>query len=170
MNAYNAYTVDLILQYYPLKSIKDITAGPTIPFVNSPWDIPFITIEGYTYDLNDIEHKILRKQFNDPRIHVGINCASISCPNLPQQAFEAATMDQQLDSLARLFIADTSKNLISPDKLELSKIFWWFKGDFTQKGTVQSFVQQYTAVQVADKAAISHRSYNWQLNEKVKKP
>jgi len=166
MNAYNAYTVDLIVRNYPVKSIKDISTGPTIPFVNSPWDIPFITIEGHRYDLNNIEHNILRTQFNDPRIHFGINCASISCPNLPQQAFEAATMNTQLDSLAHSFLADTSKNTISPDKLELSKIFWWFKSDFTKQGSMQAFLQQYTSTNINPKANISHRSYNWQLNEK----
>ena len=85
INAYNAYTVKLIIDNYPLKSIKDIKKG--LPFINSVWDIKFIKIEGATYDLNNIEHSILRTKYNEPRIHFAINCASFSCPNLRPEAF-----------------------------------------------------------------------------------
>ena len=80
LNAYNAFTVKLIMDYYPVKSIKDIKNG--IPFVNTVWDIKFIKIEDRTYDLNNIEHGIIRPTFKDPRIHMAVNCASISCPKL----------------------------------------------------------------------------------------
>jgi hypothetical protein len=85
INAYNAFTVDLILRHYPLESIKDIRPG--IPFVNTVWDIKFINIQGQTYDLNNIEHGILRPKFDEPRIHFAVNCASVSCPKLMNRAY-----------------------------------------------------------------------------------
>ena len=88
INAYNAFTVELILDHYPVASIRDIKEG--VPFINSVWDIDFIKIEGKTYSLNDIEHRILRREFDEPRIHFAIVCASISCPKLRNEAFEAA--------------------------------------------------------------------------------
>jgi len=94
-NAYNAYTVQLILDNYPLESIKDVKKG--IPFVNGVWDIKFIEIEGNSYTLNNIEHGILRPKFDDPRIHVAVNCASYSCPPLLQEAFMADRLDDQLN-------------------------------------------------------------------------
>lgn len=166
LNAYNAFTVALITENYPITSIKDITKGPNIPFVNSPWDIKFIHIESADYDLNNIEHGILRKQFNDPRIHVGINCASKSCPNLMPQAFTADKVNVQLDSLARAFLSDTSKNIIAPNEVQLSKIFSWFKGDFTKKNTsLITFLNQYAPLTIKPDAKIDFLDYDWRLNE-----
>lgn len=166
LNAYNAFTVALITDNYPVASIKDITKGPNIPFVNSPWDIKFINIENTGYDLNNIEHGILRKQFNDPRIHFGINCASKSCPNLMQQAFTADKVNVQLDSLARAFLADTSKNKITSEEVQLSKIFSWFKGDFTKKNTpLITFLNKYAPLTIKPDAKIRFLDYDWQLNE-----
>ncbi len=165
MNAYNAFTVALILKNYPLKSIKDITRGPSIPFINSPWNLNFIEIEGHKYDLNDLEHNILRPQFNDPRIHFGINCASISCPNLHDKAFEASNLDKTLDSLSRAFLSDTSKNILTNKAVQLSSIFKWFSGDFTKEGTIIDFLNRYTAIKISNDATIDYLPYNWQLNE-----
>lgn len=165
MNAYNAFTIALIIRNYPVASIKDIGKGLNIPFVSSPWDIKFVQIERQTYDLNNIEHNILRKHFDDPRIHFGINCASISCPNLAPEAFVAHKMDQQLDSLAVTFINNPSKNKISANQAEISKIFSWFKGDFTKKGSLISFLNKYSKTTINNKATISHLDYDWNLNE-----
>ena len=166
MNAYNAFTVQLILDNYPLESIKDIVSGPNIPFVNSPWDIKFINIEGAKYDLGNIEHNFLRKRFDEPRIHFGINCASISCPVLPQFAFNADKVYEQLDEQTRLFFKDASKNKIEQNKLQLSKIFKWFGGDFKKDGkTLQEFINQYTDTKIDSNASIEYLDYNWNLNE-----
>lgn len=165
INAYNAYTIDLILQHYPLTSIKDIT-NLNIPFISSPWDIKFIEIEGQKYDLNNIEHGILRKQFNEPRIHVGVNCASISCPNLPTYAFTADELDKQLNKRMIAFLSDTTKNKITRDSIKVSKIFNWFKGDFTKNGqTLVEFLQPYTKITIKSDADIEYLDYNWNLNE-----
>ena len=87
INAYNAFTLKLIIDNYPVESIKDIKKG--IPFVNSVWDIKFIKIEAATYDLNNIEHGIIRAKFSEQRIHFAVNCASVSCPDLADSSYNA---------------------------------------------------------------------------------
>ena len=104
INAYNAFTIQLILENYPVKSIKDIKRG--IAFVNSVWDIKFIRIGDKTYDLNNIEHGILRSKFKDARIHAAINCASYSCPRLRAGAYTAGQLEEQLEEAMRTFIND----------------------------------------------------------------
>ncbi len=163
INAYNAFTVDLIVRNYPCKSIKDL--GGAIYKVNTPWDIRFITIQGITYDLNNIEHDILRKEFNEPRIHFAINCASVSCPVLRNEAYTAEKINAQLDSAAKSFINDPTRNKITSSSAELSKIFTWFKGDFTKKESLVSFINRYSNTKISDKTQINYLDYNWLLNE-----
>ena len=110
INAYNGFTMQLILKYYPIKSIKDIGSSIQIPFINTPWDIKFIRIGNETYDLNNIEHGILRKEFDDARIHMALVCASKSFPRLLNEAFEPAKLNKQLEDQARVFLADTFRN------------------------------------------------------------
>jgi hypothetical protein len=164
INAYNAFTVKLIVDYYPVKSIKEIKKG--IPFLNSVWDIKFIRIEGETYDLNNIEHSILRKEFSDARIHAAINCASISCPLLRGEAFVAEKLDKQLDDAMHSFINDPIRNRVKAGEAEISKIFRWFGGDFKKHaGSVRTFINQYANEKVSDKGKIAHLDYNWSLND-----
>lgn len=168
INAYNAYTVKIIVDNYPVKSIKDIASGLSIPFVNTTWDIKFINIEGQEYDLNNLEHGILRKDFEEPRIHFAINCASVSCPRLRNEAYVPERINEQLNSAAHLFINNPTKNKITPQKVELSKIFSWFQGDFTNsmgKAGILAFVSQYTDVEIDVDASVSHLDYDWNLNE-----
>jgi len=158
INAYNAFTIELILKNYPTKSIKNI---------KDPWDQKFIKIGGKTMSLNTIEHEILRKKFNEPRIHFAIVCASESCPKLLNQAFLPVTLAKQLDSQARSFINDPTKNKISVNSLELSLIFKWFKGDFTKKGSLNQFINKYwrNKAIISTKAKTSYLKYDWSLNE-----
>lgn len=162
INAYNAFTVKLIVDYYPVKSIKDIKRG--IPFVNTVWDIKFIEIDGYKYDLNKIEHGILRKRFKEPRIHFAVNCASASCPALLNRAYTGAKLNAQLDQQAKNFLADTSKNKISANSTQLSKIFKWFKKDFTKEGSLKEFIAKYAPTSFNKKAKINYLKYDWRLN------
>lgn len=162
INAYNAFTLRLIIRNYPVESIKDL--GGAIYKVNTPWDIRFIYIEGYDYDLNNIEHDILRKEWEDPRIHFAINCASISCPVMLNTAYEADQLEAQLDRAARLFINDTKRNKIEGDQVELSKIFRWFKGDFTREGNLIEFLNRYAETRIEDGASIRYLDYDWGLN------
>ena len=165
INAYNAYTIQLIIRHYPLKSIKDIGSKIKIPFVNTPWDIKFIRIGQNTYDLNNIEHDILRKNFNEPRIHFAIVCASVSCPKLLNQAYTGAQLGQQLQTQTQEFINDPSRNKITSNQAQLSSIFNWFAGDFTKKGSISDFINQYAKVKIKPATKISFLDYNWNLNE-----
>ena len=163
INAYNAFTVDLILQKYPVKSIKDIAGS--IYKVNTPWDIKFINIGGKKYDLNNIEHGILRKNYNDPRIHFALVCASISCPRLPNDAYTGAQLNAQLEDAGRDFLGDRSKNRISADRADLSKYFSWYKGDFTKGGSLADFINKYSQTKINSSTKIGSIEYNWSLNE-----
>jgi len=166
INAYNAFTIKLIIQYYPLKSIKDIGSKIQIPFINTPWDIKFIRIGKENMDLNNIEHGILRKKFDDPRIHMALVCASKSCPILLNEAYVSEKLDQQLIKQTKAFLADPFRNKISAEKPQLSMIFYWYGMDFNKKGgSVASFVNTYSAIKINTKAKIAYLEYDWGLNE-----
>lgn len=167
INAYNAFTVKLIVDHYPVKSIKDIKKG--IPFINSVWDMPFIPLGKEKIDLNYIEHSILRKEFKDPRIHAAINCASISCPVLRREAYTADRLEEQLDDAMRNFINDPKRNRLEQSEVNLSKIFSWFSGDFRINGaSVIDYLNKYSKKRVHRNAKITYLSYQWELNEIVK--
>ncbi|MEH6535095.1 MAG: DUF547 domain-containing protein [Psychroserpens sp.] len=156
MNVYNAFTVKLILDNYPTKSIKDI---------NGPWNHRFIKIDEKWYTLNDVEHKIIRKM-DEPRIHFALVCAAVSCPRLYNKAFTAKTLEADLDLLTRGFLSDTSKNEFSENAIKLSKIFKWYGGDFKKGGkNLIDFLNQYSEVKISSKAKKSYKDYNWTLNE-----
>lgn len=165
INAYNAFTIKLIIKYYPIKSIKDIGSKIQIPFVNTPWDVKFISIGKEKMDLNNIEHGQLRKKFDDPRIHFALVCASKSCPALLNEAYDPARLEQQLDKQGKAFLKDVSRNKISADNPQLSKIFDWYKTDFTKKGSIIDFLNNYAPVKINVNAKITYLDYDWSLNE-----
>jgi hypothetical protein len=164
INAYNAFTIKLIVDHYPVSSIKDIKKG--IPFVNSVWDLKFFSIGGEGMDLNFIEHQILRKEFDEPRIHFAIVCASISCPKLRNEAFVAGKLEQQLQDQAIDFINDPRKNKLSADVLQISSIFKWFEADFAKKGDIRAFISKYFKQTINPKAKVKYLDYDWNLNGK----
>ena len=155
MNAYNAMTIDLILRNYPLESIKDI---------KDPWDQRFWKLGDKWYNLNEIEHEILRKM-GDARIHFGINCASFSCPPLLNEAFIPSKVDAQLDMLSRKFINDPTRNTITSDRVEVSKIFTWFSKDFKTDGSLIDFLNRYSTTSISENARVRYRDYDWTLNK-----
>jgi hypothetical protein len=155
INAYNALTVDLILRNYPLKSIKDI---------KNPWNQRLWKLGDKWYNLDEIEHKILRKM-NEPRIHFAINCASFSCPPLLNQAFYAEKLEAQLTNVTKAFLANTQRNTITENQLEISKIFKWFAKDFKQNGSLIDFLNQYSEVKINANAKKKYKDYDWTLNE-----
>lgn len=171
INAYNGFTVKLIIDKYPVKSIKDIGGL----FTNT-WKIKFFTLlEEKTY-LDHIEHGLIRKMFKEPRIHFAVNCASIGCPNLQAYAFTGKDIKKQLDKAEKDFFADTEKNKIhhGKKKMKISKIFSWFKEDFVKKhGSLEKYLAQAMPLTEAqkkdlleDKYDIDHASYDWNLNGK----
>lgn len=165
INAYNAFTVKLIVDNYPVKSIRDLGPALKIPMIKDVWHYKFFKIGGIESSLDEIEHSILRIEFDEPRIHFAINCASVSCPPLLNEAFVAEKIESQLTKVTTSFINDPSRNKITSDQAQISSIFSWFKGDFTKKGTLIDFLNTYSKVKLKSSAKISHMDYNWNLNE-----
>ncbi len=156
INLYNAYTVDLILKNYPVKSIKDL---------DGPWIKAIVPVGDVMISLAGIENSILRKM-KEPRIHFAINCASISCPKLLNEAFTAEKINEQLDRVTKDFI-NSDKNSINQGSAQLSPIFDWYKKDYLVRGvgSIREFVNQYSEVQIKEGAKITFQEYNWNLNE-----
>ena len=156
INAYNAYTIKLILDHYPVASIRDI---------REPWDRNWIRLDGKTLSLNDIEHEILRKKFREPLIHFGVNCASVSCPRLWNRAYTAENVREQLEIMAREFINDEQKNRFRAAIWSLSSLFTWFKEDFAPYGGVIPFVNKMRESGSEKQPKIAYLEYDWRLNE-----
>ncbi|MDO7853894.1 DUF547 domain-containing protein [Hymenobacter convexus] len=166
INAYNAYTIRLILDHYPVESIKDIGSKIKIPFVTTPWAIKFFSIGGEKMSLDNIEHGTLRKKYDDPRIHFALVCASMSCPRLRNEAYTAARLDAQLDDQGKDFLNNPAKNKIAKNSAQLSKYFDWYKGDWTKNGqSVAKWVNKYSTTKIDEKTPISYLDYNWKLNQ-----
>ena len=162
INVYNAFTVKLVVDHYPVKSIKDIKKG--IPFINSVWEMKFFEIGGKEMNLSEVEHDILREEFTEPRIHFAIVCASKSCPQLLNEAYEAEKLEQQLNEQAINFLNDPAKNEIEVEEIRISSIFKWFKKDFSKDGTLQEFVRKYSKSDIRPDAKIKYLEYDWSLN------
>ncbi|MFY0688007.1 MAG: DUF547 domain-containing protein [Cyclobacteriaceae bacterium] len=167
INVYNAYTLKLIIDHYPVQSIKDIGATLQIPLINTPWDIELIPAGDESLTLNDVEHRILRKM-EDPRIHFAINCASISCPVLRREAYTLVQLDRQLNEQAKLFLNDGKRNTISQDHLRLSPIFKWFGSDFESGKAFRQQIADWSGMEIAPNAEIDYLDYDWGLNDKIK--
>ena len=165
INVYNAFTVKLIVDFYPTKSIRDLGPRLKIPLIKDVWHYKFFKIAGVDMSLDEVEHSILRKEFEEPRIHFAINCASVSCPPLLNEAFVVTNLETQLTRVATTFINDLTRNKISSQSAQLSSIFSWFKGDFTKKGTLIEFLNRYAKVKLSPNARITFMEYNWNLNE-----
>lgn len=170
INAYNAFTLKLIVKNYPVDSIKDIGS-----LFRSAWKKKFFILLGEERHLDYIEHGKIRKDFKEPRIHFAVNCASISCPNLQNFAFTAEKLDSQLNISARLFILDETKNRYdsAKNKIYLSKIFKWYGGDFKNK---YGHYLNYIALVISKDPKIQEKvkgkdietsflSYDWNLND-----
>lgn len=165
INLYNAYTVQLILQHYPVGSIKDIGSRIQIPFVNTPWNIKLIDIKGEKYNLNEIEHGVIRKKFDDFRIHFAVNCAAKSCPVLHNRAYMGGKVEEQLEAQARNFINNPKFNQITPDSIQVSSIFKWYSMDLPKNTSLIDYLNQYSEVKIKPDAKVSYQDYDWSLNE-----
>lgn len=177
INAYNAFTLQLIADHYPIKSINELaTGGKYLGYLigQTAWDIKFAPINGERLTLNHIEHDIIRKRFSEPRIHFALVCAAISCPPLRREAFVAAKLETQLREQGEIFLRDPAKNRFDPAKriATISKVFDWFKVDFGTSearvlASVASFVSPPSGPLLARYPAswkIEYTHYNWALN------
>jgi len=166
INAYNAFTIKLITQYYPIKSINDIGSKIKIASGKTVWDIKFIKIGTNNFSLNDIEHTQLRKTFGDARFHFVLVCASKSCPILLNEAYTSQKIENQLDEQAKVFLGDKLRNDISPDKPKISKIFDWYNMDFKLNNTsIFDYINKYSTTKIKSNATVTYLDYSWDLNE-----
>ena len=174
INAYNAFTVELILTRYPdLKSIKDLGS-----FLQSPWKKDFFRLLGEARNLDWIEHEQLRPNYAEPRVHAAVNCASIGCPALRDEAFTADRLEAQLEDGMQRFMADRTRNRVRDGKLEVSMIFKWFREDFERGhlglGKLEDLFARYATALTDDPALqarlrertvpVEHLDYDWSLN------
>ena len=178
INAYNAWTVELILTGYPdIDSIKDLGS-----FFRSPWKKSFIPLLDKTRSLDDIEHGLIRGTglYNEPRIHFAANCASIGCPALRPEAYVAERLNDQLEDQTRNFLADHTRNRLTEDGLEVSSLFKWYREDFEQgwlglQHLEDVFVRYATLLGLSEEDVrrlqmgeinIDFLNYDWRLNDR----
>lgn len=166
INLYNAATIEVVLGAYPTSSILNIRDGL---FPTGPWDRKVVTVKGEKLSLNDIEHGILRPIFHDPRVHFAVNCASVGCPNLALTAYEAPTLNAQLEAAARTYINSARGLQLKGNRLVASRIFDWYGGDFGGQKGVLAFARRYASAETAkvlgNRTAIDAYDYDWSLNE-----
>jgi len=167
INLYNAVTTRIVLEHYPVKSIRDISLGPGL-FSFGPWDAKVATVEGERLSLNDIEHGILRPIWRDPRLHYALNCAAVSCPSLPTVAFTAANTEQLLDQGARAYVNDPRGVRPAQDALTVSSIYLWYRADFGDgDAAVIDHLRRYAApalkAELARFRAPDQYAYDWGL-------
>jgi hypothetical protein len=155
INAYNAFTVDLIIRNYPLKTIIDL---------DKPWDQEFIQLGDKSYSLNEIEHEIVRPAFKDARVHFVFVCAAVSCPKLLNTAYLPQKLDQQLDAQTRFFLNTSGKNQLSTNLVKISKLFDWYGEDFTSQGTLIEFLNKYSKQEISAGAKVEFLEYDWTIN------
>jgi len=167
INLYNAVTTRIVLDHYPVRSIRDISLGPGL-FSFGPWDAKVVTVEGEQLSLNDIEHGILRPIWRDPRLHYALNCAAVSCPSLAPVAFTAANSERLLDQGARAYINDPRGVRIAHGTLTVSSIYLWYRADFGDGDAgVMDHLKRYAApalkAELARFGAPGHYAYDWDL-------
>lgn len=164
INAYNAFTVKLILKNYGVQSIKDIKTETQ----TSPWKILFFKIGLEEFTLDKIEHEILRKEFHEPRIHFSIVCASFSCPKFRNEAFIADKLEEQLEDQTSDFINDPDKNSLDQNPIGVSSLFQWYWNDFynqfTDTKSLIIWLNKYSKVTLNTSSEITYLPYNCALN------
>ncbi len=173
-NLYNALTLKVVLERYPVQSIRDIRSSG-VPFDPKgwigPWRTRLVTVEGQRMSLDDIEHETMRPTFRDPRVHYAVNCASIGCPNIWPRAWRAATLERELDAAAAAFVNHPRGVTVLPDgRLRVSSIFSWFREDFggSEAGVVAHLRRHAApslAARLGEQAAIAGDTYDWALND-----
>jgi len=171
MNLYNVSTITLIVDNYPVDSIRDLSKSLINKY--QVFDREVVPSGGRMVSLNEIEHEKIREGFSDPRIHFAINCAARSCPPMRQEAFVGARVDAQLEEQARSFINHNVRVELEGDKatLEVTKIMDWFEEDFEKAGGVAAFVKKYLTgddavkLSTAKRIRVDHFDYDWTLND-----
>lgn len=168
INLYNAQTIRVVLDDYPVSSIRKIKDGP---FSIGPWNRRELAVNGVALSLNDIEHRIIRPSFNEPRIHYALNCAAVSCPNLAPEAWRGAGLEAALEAAERAYLADPRGVLIGDDgRVTVSKIYIWFREDFgdNEGEVLERLIAKSpasTRAALEARGRIDRYDYDWSLNE-----
>lgn len=170
INLYNELTVVTVLQHMPVASITKIDISPGV-FSSGPWDAKLVAVEGTKLSLNDIEHRILRPIWRDPRTHYAVNCASLGCPNLATEPYAAATMEAMLDAGARAYVNAPRGARVVGGMLVASKIYDWYQADFGgNEAGVIAHLRRYAGPELAKAlggiGSVDRYEYDWSLNEK----
>jgi hypothetical protein len=174
-NLYNAKTVDVVLDHYPVNSITDINLGGglLVALTGGPWKAKVVKVGGHELSLDNIEHDILRPVFKDPRVHYAVNCASFSCPNLRREAFAGAKLDVQLDAAAKAYVNSLRAIRVESGKVTASSIYSWYSVDFqgfggTERGVLEH-LRRYAEPELKRKlksvTRIDSYEYDWALND-----
>ncbi len=167
INLYNALTVRVVLDFHPVASIREIDLGGSL-FGGGPWDKKLIKVEGEMLSLNDIEHRILRPIWKDPRLHYVLNCAALGCPNLARRAYRAEDMEEMLIRAAKAFVNHPRGLTITDSGLTLSKIYSWYADDFGGEEGVLSHLSAYANSDMETKLMLANRAldykYDWRIN------
>ncbi|MDF1737295.1 MAG: DUF547 domain-containing protein [Minwuia sp.] len=169
INLYNALTVRVVLDHPEVESIRDIDISPGL-FASGPWGAELVTVQGQPLTLNDIEHRILRPIFADPRIHYAVNCASIGCPDLRPEAYESDRLETQLDDQASRYVNHSrGARIDSEGGLHVSSVYVWFREDFggTEKGVIEHMLRYAEGTlrnHLITTSEIAGDAYDWQLN------
>lgn len=169
VNLYNALTISVILDHYPLKTIRDINISPGF-FSTGPWGAKLVTIEGQDLSLDDIEHGILRPIWKDPRTHYVLNCASLGCPDLPDAALSSHALTDTLDLAAKTFINhDRAVSVNGDGGVTVNSIYHWFSSDFgSTDAQILAHLRQYASpnlrLKLQQRSKITDHHYAWQLN------
>ena len=165
-NLYNAATIRVVLDAWPVRSIRDIRSSL---LVAGPWKKTVVRVGGVDLSLDDIEHEILRKGWSDPRVHYAVNCASFSCPNLPLRAWRGAGLGPALDAAARAYVNHSRAVDFNGAALTVSSIYKWYAADFGgTDARVIAHLRQYAAAPLAARLGQTSRiagdDYNWAIN------
>ncbi len=169
VNLYNAVTVRTVLERYPVKSIRDIGLGGSL-FQPGPWGAKLTRVNGEALSLDDIEHRILRPLWRDPRLHYVVNCASIGCPDLPPRALTGAAAETMLEAAARAYINHPRGASVRGGRLTASSIYRWFREDFGgSEAGVLAHLRRYAdpplAAALAGVTGVDRHDYDWRLND-----
>ncbi len=168
INLYNALTVQVVSNHYPVNSIRDIDISTGL-FADGPWRKKLVEIEGESLSLDDIEHRILRPIWRDPRIHYAVNCAAIGCPNLQRAAFTAQNTESMLEAGARAYVNHPRGVRSAENRLIVSSIYVWFEADFETDGGVIKHLKRYADTRLAAileaNTRVGDHEYDWALND-----
>ncbi|MBU0740633.1 MAG: DUF547 domain-containing protein [Alphaproteobacteria bacterium] len=168
INLYNAKTLEVIIDHYPVASIRDIKLGGGGLFKTGPWSRKIMVVGGVELSLDDVEHEIVRALFKDPMSHYGLNCASYSCPNLAARAYTAGNVDALLAENARDYVNHPRGVTVSDDEITASKIYSWYADDFGGKGALKAHWKSLASADLAqriDTASVGSFVYDWSLND-----